>query len=377
MRAGDGLRVLDLALATPRPTTAAPPTATAAATAREEELLGTLRAALLEDSGCFYVVNHGVPTHLIDGVFDHIERFMAQPLEEKMEVHVRPLEESPIWLGSGYYTFGESEARQMRKKADTATRDLRSDSAKRRQTEFYMLKYAREAYRHNQYPSESFKSTCDAYVSCVLKMAREVISLSAAALGLPPSTFDHHFSNPTAQLRCNHYPADAPGEDSGLRIGAHTDSSFFTLLPQRSGQARGLEVQQPDGCWISPEGLDGSFLVNTGKILKLWTRGAANPTPHRVVRVSEDRVSLPLFLHPNWTSLIRPVSLPCSAPRDKAAALGAGSGVVEEDIDGATESASSGGIGFDLSSFPSLTVGEFMSHWHAGALREGDQLSKL
>eukprot|EP01043_Picozoa_sp_COSAG02_P105079 COSAG02_NODE_41082_length_398_cov_1.016722_2_plen_83_part_01 len=83
MRAGDGLRVLDLALATPRPTTAATPTATATAaataTAREEELLGTLRAALLEDSGCFYVVNHGVPTHLIDGVFDHIERFMAQP----------------------------------------------------------------------------------------------------------------------------------------------------------------------------------------------------------------------------------------------------------------------------------------------------------
>ena len=168
-----------------------------------KELLGTLRAALLEDNGCFYVVNHDVPTHLIDGVFDHIERFMAQPLEKKMDVHVRPLEESPIWLGSGYYTFGESEARQMHPQADGTSQDLRSDSAKRRQTEFYMLKYAREAYRHNQYPSESFKATCDAFVSCVLKMAREVISLTAAALGLPPSILDH-FSNPTAQLRCNH-----------------------------------------------------------------------------------------------------------------------------------------------------------------------------
>ena len=136
-------------------------------------------------------------------------------------------------------------------------------------------------------------------------------------------------------------------------------------------------MQQRDGCWISPEGLDGSFLVNTGKILKLWTRGAANPTPHRVVRVSEDRFSLPLFVHPNWTSLIRPESLPCYTPSDEAAATRGGTGVVEEDIDGATEPASSGDTGFDLSSFPSLTVGEFMSHWHAGALREGDQLSKL
>jgi len=197
------------------------------------------------------------------------------------------------------------------------------------------------------------------YSLCALYLQSPSISVSSYALTVVDS------------------PPDAPGEDSGLRIGAHTDSSFFTLLPQRAGQARGLEVQQPDGSWISPEGLDGSFLVNTGKILKLWTRGAANPTAHRVVRVSQDRISLPLFLHPNWTSLIRPVSLPCTSPSDEEAAAPRDSSIVEEDIDGATESTSSGDTGVDLSGFPSLTVGEFMSHWHAVALREGDQLSKL
>ena len=47
--------------------------------------------------------------------------------------------------------------------------------------------------------------------------------------------------------------------------------------------------------------------MNSGKILKLWTNAAARPTLHRVVGIVEDRISLPLFLHPNWDFLIAPL----------------------------------------------------------------------
>jgi isopenicillin N synthase-like dioxygenase len=64
-----------------------------------------------------------------------------------------------------------------------------------------------------------------------------------------------------------------------------------------------------------------------------------------------DRISLPLFLHPNWTSLIDPT-------------LGSGGG--EQQGEAAPPQ------------FPSVTVGDFMSKWHTGRLyREDDQLSKL
>ena len=63
-----------------------------------------------------------------------------------------------------------------------------------------------------------------------------------------------------------------------MRIGGHTDSSFMTLLPQRADQPKGLELQRADGSWVSPEPIGGSFLVNVGKILKLWSNGGGVAT---------------------------------------------------------------------------------------------------
>ena len=78
----------------------------------------------------------------------------------------------------------------------------------------------------------------------------------------------------------------------------------------------------------------GSFLVNVGRLLKLWTNGAVRNTTHRVIDQGRaSRISLPLFLHPNWDHEIRPVALP-----------GQGPDVV----------------------FPRITTGAFMEAWHGG-----------
>ena len=72
-------------------------------------------------------------------------------------------------------------------------------------------------------------------------------------------------------------------------------------------------------------------------------------TPHRVLNVVDDRISLPLFVHPNWDAVITPTPLP-----------GARGGSVTNEL-------------------PSLTTREFMTKWHDGELNGGgsDQLSKL
>ena len=73
-------------------------------------LVATVRAALLgESNGAMVLVNHGVPAALMGAMFDHLDGFMAQPLEDKLRCAVD--EGSPLWQGSGYYTFGQSEAR--------------------------------------------------------------------------------------------------------------------------------------------------------------------------------------------------------------------------------------------------------------------------
>ena len=329
-------------------------------------LVATVRAALLgESNGAMVLVNHGVPAELIGAMFSHLDGFMAQPLEDKLRCAVD--EGSPLWQGSGYYTFGQSEARIDPERAGVDTLggsgerftgatvvDDRgaeagaslTSSAKRRLTEFYMFKFEQRARPYNVWPSDGFRADCEAYIEAVLAMARRLLPVIAVALELPAETFDAGFTDPNAQLRCNHYPPTPDGEEGGMRIGGHTDSSFMTLLPQRADQPKGLELQRADGSWVSPEPIGGSFLVNVGKILKLWSNGAARPTPHRVVDIVADRISLPLFLHPNWDCLLSPITTAA----------------------GATDAEPL---------FPSMSVGEFMRKWHAGELASDAVLSKL
>ena len=105
-------------------------------------------------------------------------------------------------------------------------------------TEFYLFKYNSMAYDSNQYPDglPGFRETVDAYGWATVKMAQRLMPVVAAALGLSIEYFDAAFSDATAQLRCNHYPP-VPGE---RRIGAHTDSSFMTFLPQVCMRAPGI-----------------------------------------------------------------------------------------------------------------------------------------
>ena len=133
----------------------------------------------------------------------------------------------------------------------------------------------------------------------------------------------------------------------------------MTLLPQHRDQPAGLEVQLTDGSWHRPEPCaspaasspwnlssvhgsqhlpcreHGSFLVNVGRLLKRWSNGAVRNTTHRVVDQGDaSRISLPLFLHPNWEHEIRPVAL---SGDDKGEVV-----------------------------FLSITTGAFMEAWHGG-----------
>ena len=79
----------------------------------EAAQVGALRRALLGGNGAFYVVGHGVAPALVDEVFRRVGRFMEQPLARKLRVELD--DESELWQGAGYYTFGKSEGRLLRR----------------------------------------------------------------------------------------------------------------------------------------------------------------------------------------------------------------------------------------------------------------------
>lgn len=102
-----------------------------------------------------------------------------------------------------------------------------------------------------------------------------------------------------------------------LRAGAHTDTTFLTVIPCAS--APGLEILQPStGRWVRPEaarkcqpGCDVMLLA--GELLQVLGRGRYQAAVHRVVRPAdlvEPRVSTPLLVRGRAGAVVRDSMLP-------------------------------------------------------------------
>ncbi len=108
-----------------------------------------------------------------------------------------------------------------------------------------------------------------------------------------------------ALLRGNYYPARprwAGTRDFG--IAPHTDYGCLTLLAT-DGTA-GLEVQRRGGEWLPVAAAPGTFVVNFGEMLEMWTGGAVRATPHRVIGTDAERLSAPLFFNPRYDTDVAP-----------------------------------------------------------------------
>jgi isopenicillin N synthase-like dioxygenase len=66
----------------------------------------------------------------------------------------------------------------------------------------------------------------------------------------------------------------------------------------------GLQVRDRRGEWVDVPPVPGSFVVNLGRLMSVWTNDRWESTLHRVVHppralAHRDRVSIAFFYHPN------------------------------------------------------------------------------
>jgi isopenicillin N synthase-like dioxygenase len=148
-----------------------------------------------------------------------------------------------------------------------------------------------------------FAEAVTAYYDAVLAVGHRLLWAFAVALGEDPDVFSRHATKTPSQLRLVHYPYNPDAED-GHGIGAHTDYECFTLLKPT---APGLEVLNGAGEWIDVSPVDGTFVVNIGDMLELWTDGAFVATSHRVRKVVEERYSFPLFFNVDYHTEVKPL----------------------------------------------------------------------
>jgi isopenicillin N synthase-like dioxygenase len=251
--------------------------------------------------GFFYIRGAGVDDAVFERMLASTKAFFALPVEEKMRYYIGLSK-----CHRGYVPAGEEGLAagmpEMKEAFDTAL-DLPADDPDHLA--------GNPMLGPNTWPElAGFAEAVTAYYREVLDVGHRLLWAFAVALGEDPDTFSKHATKTPSQLRLIHYPYNPEAED-GEGIGAHTDYECFTLLKPT---APGLEVLNGAGEWIDVPPVPGTFVVNIGDMLELWTNGAYVATSHRVRKVAEERYSFPLFFNVDYHTEVKP--LPQFASRD-------------------------------------------------------------
>jgi isopenicillin N synthase-like dioxygenase len=269
------------------------------------ETLEAVRRSL-EDVGFMVITGHGVPSSVMDAMYDTSKAFFAQP--DEVKERSQPPTDDPFIgfapIGSGLYRR-DSQAPSLVEmfhinRFDTPSEALAGGVGPE----------AAAAQAPNIWPDDQeFQSAWRTYFAAMETLSTRLAMVFAAALGLSDDTFlpliDRHVSN----LSANWYPplTEAPEPDQ-MRSRTHVDFSFFTILYQDDAPG-GLEVRDREGVWHPIPAIADSYVVNVGDVMNRLTNDRWKATFHRVALPPEEsrhrgRISIPYFVTPAYDAVI-------------------------------------------------------------------------
>jgi isopenicillin N synthase-like dioxygenase len=273
------------------------------------ELANQLRHAL-EEVGFYFIRNHGVDQSLIDNAFAAARAFHDQPLDDKLKVKINT------------HNLGYLPLRGNTIKHSDINKNNKPDLSegffvKRQLSADHPDVISNKKFRgQNQWPENlpSVRQAALTYCDALENLGLSLLPVYATALDLPADYFASAFKEPQYSLRLSHYPEQKLVVENEFGVAPHTDTGFMTLLAQND--VPGLSIGTRDGRWIDAPVIKGTFIVNSGDILRRWTNERFLSTPHRVInRSGRERYSIPFFFDP---TLDHPLSaLPsCVSPEN-------------------------------------------------------------
>ena len=262
-----------------------------------------------QDTGFFYITNHGVDQTLIDGTLKEASRFFDQPETWKKR-----------WKKQGHSNGYEPP--------ETQRLDNESPGDIKESFNFTLGNIpGTDGYKENIWPDDfpGFRDQLESYKKAVWQVGLQVSRLISLSLGMPFDYFDPSFSQQKSPLRILRYPPHPKiTQYNQLGCGAHTDWGWITLLLQDN--AGGLEVETASGEWVRVEPIPGTFVVNLGDIMLRWTNSKYHSSLHRVMNNNSgrNRHSIVLFFNQAHNTHVeclpsclsageKPIFLPCTA----------------------------------------------------------------
>lgn len=251
-----------------------------------------------EEVGFLTVVNSELSGPDVRRVIETYRAFFRQPEQEKAAVDMARTGSNRGWGASGSEQV-DPEANPDYKQVFDCGFELPEDDPLRRS--------GLGVYAPNLWPETmpGFKAEILRYYDGAMRVSMQILRAIAGVIGEDAGFFDGKFDKPMALLRGNYYPARPVwATDKDFGIATHTDYGCLTLLA--TDGTPGLEVRQRGGGWVPLSAEPGSFIVNFGELLQMWTAGRVMATPHRVKGTQDERISIPMFFNPNYDTNVAP-----------------------------------------------------------------------
>ncbi|KAG5106833.1 hypothetical protein AAZX31_15G240800 [Glycine max] len=206
-----------------------------------DHVVGKVRYAC-EKWGFFQVINHGIPTHVLDEMIKGTCRFHQQDAKVRKEYYTREVSRKVAYL-SNYTLFEDPSA------------DWRDTLA------FSLAPHPPEA--------EEFPAVCrdivNEYSKKIMALAYALFELLSEALGLNRFYLKEMDCAEGQLLLCHYYPA-CPEPELTMGNTKHSDGNTITILLQ--DQIGGLQVLH-DSQWIDVPPMHGALVVNIGDIMQV------------------------------------------------------------------------------------------------------------
>jgi isopenicillin N synthase-like dioxygenase len=295
---------------------ALPDDASVAAALREDnpvfrDVIAAVRDAAAE-WGFFYIENHGLDEKYLAHLWATARAFFALPKDVRDSI--RRTEDNPLGYFDSELTKNKLDAKEV---FDFAGRQLdgpRDDSV-----------YERLGGEQNQWLDEDvlpgFRATVQTHFSEAEHIARRLIQVFAVALGERFDFFDQFFhqevqqtdatgarvSNNSGLVRLNHYPVVSEPEKT-MGVYHHTDPGAVTILLQDDEVASLQVFHRGEQQWHNVPPRKGTFVVNIGDMVQLWSNDKFVAPEHRVLASSsKGRFSVPFFYNPSYSAVVKPI----------------------------------------------------------------------
>jgi isopenicillin N synthase-like dioxygenase len=255
--------------------------------------------AAAQQSGFFYITNHGIDQVVIENAFAASQAFFRLPQTDKATIRVNQQQRG--WMAQGMTNLEGAKTHDAKEVFfwgwDVAANDPD-------------VVAGLPMVAPNQWPNDvapDLKSDLLEYYSQVVALSQLVLSALAVGLGQKADFFETAYDKPLARGQLVYYPTSTQQDEKEQRFGAATHSDFGVLTMLLQDMQGGLQVQNLAGDWIEAPPIKGSIVCNIGDLLERWTNNRLVSTKHRVLNKSgSDRYSIPIFCDPASQTIIDP-----------------------------------------------------------------------